>query len=688
MKQKTKLKLDISLYEMGMPCHKYILRNLHDNSQALTFLKMFVNTLSSIGLPDQTISRSIELLNVTLSEKSALQTCDFTQLAIPLTGVSIIDRIRMDDSVASYRRCTQYYKSICKSQTLCQLCPLSGNYKNNNAWYEAQILRYCIESKDNLLYVQTLGISDKHFKGLDDLFTYSAYAKKPYLYPFNAHTYKALSTPSISDLLFVESNVSSFQEAFFAYHEHYINKGIPLDEWNVANNIILQTAGVFWDSIQEKELETKEKINAYAKILLEETPQDANYSHTVISSHSNLGPEEIDAFYSEIEVDMPCKDKKQKISATHSKPIQKKENRETRHIIHNETNGELLIKELPPVPPPYELFIKNNAETMIGLPFISMEERNHFCLSLDHSGPRLQTILESSSLKERRICIELILSENNKRFLLIYVPRLHAYLYTDFSNIKSKELITRLLQYPSIEKYCYYPFELAASFRKMGIYINNLLSLFSLSACLYPSHHMEMEQVLELMGGKKAIGGLTIRPVGEINSLPILYMHDYISIYKRHCRCLIANGIMEAYRFRNHLDFILAGSYKLELCCQQKGYLFQLIDSDTYQFTDSCSGDYKYEGIILSYHFHHVSEREQITGHLLCTMEQNGLFKKYPMTVLYYSGRSMRLYVPASDFALIYTKIHTLILLYIREHDLSNVTYDISQQCPESILIT
>lgn len=755
-------RIDVGQFTEGMPCHRYILRNLRDEEDAKTFVKNFVNTMTYIHLPDEYIEADIFLFSRHLPSSSPLKNYPFEKWDSPIEGLPLLDAIRMDGSVATYKKCTQYYRSNAPKTDACCICPLSKWYANAKEKEELSVLRYTLESEENYNYVASLGINSSHFTSLSDLLEVATYAMRPGMYAFYAAVYEALGKPDIHEAHFSLDDKRVMSVAMCNYLSNDIVKRVVPDKYSnpsYVNSVI----SILWEYIISCELYDKSQIERLVMYIMSEDivePNKGNNSvaigNSIVTTFSDLGASGVEEFYNSFVdvVDVRSGSNRSEkpmifepvtiesiLSSLSQEVSEQKEEKHTVFDMSNDvpvdnegleittdgfvsdestlsepfvddnisdsifpdadfgvcedkvseadegrvdsfstenTSGEIVLRELEVENPKEEIF--EEKDSMVSVPFVPQKELLQFAICLDNAAPRLHTIFESHVLKDKRLTVELIETDNGVRCLLLYSPRLHAYFYTGLKDKKVLSIITQLLSYPSICKCCYYPFILASTLVNLGIRVKNLVSLFSVSSVLLGSHRMSMRDVLCELGCTPAIGGVTIKPEGEIESIALLYMHSYISVYHRKLYELKRGGMYANYISRQSFDLVLAEHFHQERFSTNPRSLFVMKDSSNYIFGKPRDEKYKLDGKVFTYKFRNHCKPSILIRELLCIMKEKGYMSKYGVMITCVSKNSFSLYIEKNDIDRVQTSIHTSLLMKLMEREYRGVVYEVREQ--------
>lgn len=199
---KNNLKIENIALTEGLPCHKFILQALTSLNGAKTFTKNYVTTMVQYGMTHNDIATSLLFLSARTGQLNGAYR--FDQWDSHTEGFDLVDDILMDNTVVLYKSCRQYYKTFDTKCTACALCPMARSYKNKWEESERQIIRYCLESQQNLDYIISKGIDADSFVAVVDVTARKTAAAKPCLYPFYKRTFEALITGTWATDIFVE----------------------------------------------------------------------------------------------------------------------------------------------------------------------------------------------------------------------------------------------------------------------------------------------------------------------------------------------------------------------------------------------------------------------------------------------------------------------------------------------------
>ncbi len=323
---------------------------------------------------------------------------------------------------------------------------------------------------------------------------------------------------------------------------------------------------------------------------------------------------------------------------------------------------------------------KEDENDFLGVPIVDEGELHRFAINLDKGNSHLLSLLESHTLKSKQLSLEVICTKSDGYYLLLYSPRLHAYLYTKLCNRNITEVLIPILSHQSIMKVCYYPYSLLGVMKKMGIHIKGLYSLFSASSVLYKYHHMQMDVMMECLGGHKAIGGVTVLPEGEILSPVLQYMHCYHNVFFRTRRKLLKKNKFRDYELANKLDTVLGMSYYQDAYSKESKLLFTLKNAGGYLFNDKVPDDFKLSGKCICFSFMYAPEDiSDLIIYLLCTMYDTGMFHKTDTMILSMGNWFFSLFVKSEHVDYVETRINRMLLKRLTDLGLRGIDYQMTE---------
>ena len=765
----------------GFPCTKYILQDIQTTVDIATFRKTYVNTMVSAGAEDSEIESALPLLSLKVKKNGPFSNYDFLACTNPVAEMSLINSIRMDENVPTYRTCDKFYKKFDKSRIACLVCPLSERYLNKNVQVERSVLAFALSSPDSFQYVVDNLVTHEHFKSVFDVMDYFSDAGKPSCYPLYAQTFLALQNPEIRNDYFHSKQQGEQSAELIAYHDQclsasYIPRGLlssaltarlesvlaeeletlPCPEKKEIDFLILRLLNP--ETVVEKGKQTN-IFSADIDATENRAGAEATNKATEIAAHSNMGLDTLDQFYELPPVTSKKKNARKKVDQSssivqqsecgnvqadefnanlngaveavtltdivnpadesvvctetvpktdtldaHSAPVEemKNENPEadisSPDMFYERITDAEIVEALPGKSSAYygvaaeaivitEIsekkkrlgFHESGHDELVLLPVVAMEELTHFTLCLDSENIRLLSMFESYVLKDKRLSIELVKTDTENVYLLMYSPRMRAYFYTDMGSSIVKEILVPVLEHRSISKYCYFPYATLSALWKMGVYVKGVYSLFSVSALLYGDHRLEMDIVLEKMGATKAVGGITIKPTGEIESIPLKYMHAYANVYHRCRHEIIKRGFLAEYEDRNRFDKALSYSYYQNRFLENGTVLFSLPTANGYRFhTADARPQSGYS--LLHYRFKNsLAISSKLIRDLLIRLDDAGRFRKWKLFIASVGVQSFTLCIQKKDYKAITTILNTTILAYLREQDLTGIEYSLEQ---------
>ncbi len=713
--------MDLSMFTSGMPCCRYLLIRIKHEQEACCFTKYMVSTLRAAGMQASDICGALAVVSTTLPFSHPLMGYDFYSfpgVSADVSAEEFVEAVLADDKVACFSHCYEYCKSLDKSTKFCNLCPLSKYYSNAYLLEERKLVRFAMESENNLSYLLSKGVKSSLFESVIDIHSSMqlepGVVENPFLLTISKLIWQYVSERKGNDFYDKSyadrcSLVSSYVlDLFIGKYAKVMKTTSSISETvcavqveNYFESALCSAAEVdeMLSSMQKKDVGKKEKPLATSAVKSNVTNSNIYDFFTKEQlSPEGLKPEDGAGDESE-KVVPPTEDSNHEAEAVSfevpkdesvgevSEMVPVKTNssegaEEEKETSYDETADDLSYRELGYV---YRassvLYDKSEKEGFFGLPIVKKRELEHFSFYLDDGDQVKISKFYLHAKEDKRLAVELVVLDDKKTlFLLIYSPKLHGYFHTDFKSVYVKDMFSQLLSIPSIVKYCYYPYFLASFLMKQGIYVKGLHSLFSLSSIVYGQHNLLIDECLENLGAYKAEGGVHVKPKGEMVSIPLLYMHCYHQVYQKHSKELVAKGLIKELEERNRFDILLGRFYYQDLYAKKKSTLFTLKDSVGYHFLNE-ELEYKESGYLLTYSFKHLPiQLAHLLRELLCRMESKGYFKKFRVMITGMGISSFSLFVVREDMRKLDTLIDTTLVFFLRDNGLYGVRYSLNRK--------
>lgn len=286
----------------GLPCHKFILRQLGNANDAKVFVKNYVSVMVSAGMEHKDIETSLAFMSSMASRLDGTYRFDVWNYNVE--GFDLIDNIVMDNGVAVYKKCRQFYRKYDTRATACALCPLASAYKNSRKDSEAQVIRYCLDSRDNFEYVLSKDVTADMFCAVVDVTESKSAAEKPCIYPFFKRTFEALLSDEYAGDLFNEG--MDYSVVLEKYHSSKVARfsNITKDCSTTVNTF----CAVMISNHLPMDVCSLADVDRYIKELQPPTESDVSLSSLMSGAVSspdgistgtpcNLGLENLDSFY-------------------------------------------------------------------------------------------------------------------------------------------------------------------------------------------------------------------------------------------------------------------------------------------------------------------------------------------------------------------------------------------------------
>lgn len=726
-------------YLNGMPCHRYMLRNLKNTDiDTLTFTFSFIDTMKGQGMPDKDIEAAVALFPLMVTSDSSLKERDFLNYNGRPEGLSLVNARSVDSLTPKKNNCSAYCRELLTNNKICQLCPKSQLYTNDLIMEELRLLGFSLRTRENFTFLKEQGLSENNFIGVWDFGQNYNGAREPLVEKVSNLLYKSINLSRFTGfgksqlpdgfVKTIKKNIGrrtsvSLPTDSIISKEISLISDLVLAGFSMGTDEALELAGKLLSRQEKKESKQSAEAVYYGRMSKTGSASEIYGIKDLVSVDSNFEEITLSGVFERSAPDENCvedvsvegKDTikedvfdtfvdfnlafgldgldntavkkepeasslldeatlKEDTSTAQNRVGECLENKEpleeprlsgsvmdadenmegdvnpsvedagfesrnsySKEKMDNCASGEIVLRELPDIVS--EVYPEKN--NLAGIPLVKEQELKHFCINLDSASREVRVLFESYTLKNKTFCIEVVETEKKHRYFLIYSASLHAYFYTTLSNNETKEIITMLLRYKSVTKYCYSPFIVNGYLMQLGIYVKNLVSIYSLSAVHFGKHTYDYGTCMALLGARAAMGGVTVRPEGAIESPVLKYMYSYYYIYHRYIPLFVEKGMYLEFERRCSLDILLSRFYFQDKVIDGRRFLFSIQDSLRYRFfpigiTEVPSVTYNFIGFSLPAGY--VSD-------LLCLLQEKGFFKKYPVWLLYLSSHSFTIHI-------------------------------------------
>lgn len=690
----------------GLPCHRYIVRNLKDENDILEFERSFINTMRSHSFPDDDIEAALCMMSSHIPKNSPIwgKTLNMTGTGVKMN--SFLDTILFDSSILGYSSCVSFYRKFDRSCRGCLMCPYSNKYTRQNFPAEKSLIRYILSSQTHMERLLAKGIVPNLFKSVFDV---TEYAVSPRVYPITLFEsiMESLSHEDIFSNYYL-SDCTGFGSDIYQYLRTKIRRMKlpgPYAEKNWIDKVI---------SVWEFEL--------YMEEVCSDADADRNLSSIL---HPNANTQQVPVSPSVsllIQVDDSAAISETDLTEETFPP---EEISQVEKIPHTKTSATEQIKDTPDVYPgknvaeeptdasiplsngcPFAAYCSNESEDAktsavsttvyevinnkdIDEPYINVEstdtsrkplyvthmdmgdnlifmpsllcaELSACTISLDTQNVLILTQFENTVRRNKVVAVELAYDETQKPLLLFWVQPLHTFFYTRLISPAATNIVALLFSHNSIKKLCYSPYALYSTARENAMQIRNLISLQS---CHYISDTTHTDYISAMLsyGVHPAIPGITYKVTGNVNSAVLLYMPYYHTVHRIQDRTL-SYSEQERYTQIRYRDEALGYSYSLMQWQNNTNRLFKLISPTAFEFATIDPSSIKLPGYLAYYIFPNMPNK-YFSFDLVCSLSSAGRFRKCQMWIAKLTANGIVLFIEESFFEYLSTYISSQLLI-------------------------
>lgn len=700
----------------GMPCHKYIIRNLKNERDVVVFEKAFIETMLSYSFPETAISDALELL-----PRFALRNGPIWGQSFNLTGDGVdmgnlLSTLCLDSSIPHYS-CKEYYALFDESCSACKHCIFSTNYKNVHSAEERIILRYMLQSAQNLERMKDRGLKAGLFHSVEDAVAMVASASHPVNYLFLRTVYKTLNASAARYYSSQDAGVSLGAKIRTKLADDIYRASLPAECYqNGWHNKLIEA----WEEDLFREppcndtvaddclalMAAKTKYIPPAISKLKEAPRRkpvrASSGSSSATSTADAAPKrtisvpepkKIKERYSTSattgSVDLPLPDKHSQESPVPISDPPEPSVSDTSPVIEmpspsvdntsehgsvdssKQTSGAALSVEYIEVVNnddfshepsiqvdnrivekydtfPRELDMHGN---LIYTPSVTKRELLDCAINLDTATVLDLTAFENAVLKDMRLPLEVVFDEFHSVYLLLWVPSMHTFFYTDFSRDMSNEILFSVLSRRSIIKITYSPYWLYSI-----VYQRNhgqLRSLESIQTLHYLLHNDSLDYIGALLayGISPATAGVDFLSRGTALSVVFRLLPRYGIIYRKQSRAISRKNLQDRYDELCGFNEAVGISYDMHYWFGLDEFLFVMPHPFFFKFKNVDLWKVSVPGYILSYRVSYGKEPpEPLFRKLLYALASTGRFRSLRMQLMDVSELTMTIFVLEQHF--------------------------------------
>lgn len=168
----------------GMPCHKYIIRNLTSELEMLEFERSYIDLMLFHEYTESEIETALMSFSTQIPQDSPISGKSFTIQGGGADFGSFVTSVAYDTTIPTYSKCTSFYKKYDNQTHACLLCEFSGRYSCRSKPIELKLTRYLLESEERYNNLIAGGLSSKDFKAQVDVMEYASSKRS---YPFSLY---------------------------------------------------------------------------------------------------------------------------------------------------------------------------------------------------------------------------------------------------------------------------------------------------------------------------------------------------------------------------------------------------------------------------------------------------------------------------------------------------------------------
>lgn len=680
----------------GMPCHKYIVRNLKNTRDIIVFEKSFLKTMLSNGYDENTSLDSLGLMEQFVPIASPISGIEFSQMGDGVDFGDFLPSIIADVTIPEYT-CSEYYSLCDEKCSACSNCIYSTSFANFYIEEERTILRYVLASEENLSHLKNLGLKASVFHSVIDIVDVISSATHPINFMLYRSVYKMINSSAARYFgsedagksfgsrirTKLADDVFKFNLPQECYCNDWQNKLVSiwedelfslsictreeaeacLDKLVKKRKYIPPVVGKYKEPVKADILPNKTATAATAPIKksgsakssktvavgtpVKEPSQRASSASVVggVNKDSNSRPQK-----GALSADKP----RNKSSSCAQDSLKFELSTEYVEVVDNSAlaNEESVSVESKVVNP-YDTFPRSidMGNNLIYIPRIESKELSYCCTYLDSANVSVLTSFENAVVRDKRMCVEMVFDENEHSFLLIWVSRLQTYFYTDFISLRSNEIVFSLFSKRSISKISYSAYWIYSTiYDKNHGQIRGLRSIQSMQYLLSVKN-TDYVSVLLSYGINPSLPGKDFRSSRWVDSLIFRLMPGYAVVCRKQMRLILSNDLEERLTELSYFDEAVGTSYDMSKWLGKKDFLFTMPRPFFFRFRRVDFDKLSADGYVLSLTLHcDIEPIVPIFRTLLCRMAEAGRFRSLRLQLLDVADKSLVVFVKKEHF--------------------------------------
>lgn len=294
--------------------------------------------------------------------------------------------------------------------------------------------------------------------------------------------------------------------------------------------------------------------------------------------------------------------------------------------------------------PGYETSMNMNGD-FIFHPVVRISELRACAIPLNTGNMFAREKFESHVEKDKSFCAEVVLADDGQYYVLLWVPRLNTYFYTDLVFKPALEVLLPLFSHKSICVICYSPYLLYAKIKKCGGQIRNIQSLQT-RHYMHDRTHPDYVSAMLSYGIHPAVPGINYKCSGSVSSPVFQYMPYYSIVFRKQERLLTENTA-SFYRTACQLAEAIGYSFDLRNLTGGDSWLVTMPEPLTFSFCHVAKNSIVDDGYYVTYC---ADIPFPVFRDTVCEITKKGCFRKKTLALLTL-GKSGCAFFVSDDYA-------------------------------------
>lgn len=315
---------------------------------------------------------------------------------------------------------------------------------------------------------------------------------------------------------------------------------------------------------------------------------------------------------------------------------------------------------------------------LIFIPSVTWEELKACGVSLNTNNALILTRFETAVMHDPRLPIEVVRTDTASFVLLMWIPLLRTFFYSDLSSAASNEILLPLLSHKSITKITYSPYWLySIIYHTANAQLRSLNSIQTMHY-LFPTNDMDYISAMLSYGVEPACSGADFYSAKWIESMVFRLLPLYTIVNRKLQRRVRRAQLQSKLDMAVKLSEALGTSFDLSFLLHENKFLFSMPHPFVYKFNPVDLRLITQPGYIVTYRVSCIDQPEHdVFGQVLYMLADRGRFKRLRMQLIDYYPDKLVLYIPDQSYSYVSEIMSRTLFDYSEAHSSYGISLSI-----------